>query len=95
MKNSVLGVAVIAGLFMLSAVAYAEEAAPPPETPKTTLVPLNRDTLERMQKEDKAAAAAQKAKKDEKDQQAQKQAKVEKIERRTGKKSKSWQVQNR
>ena len=85
----------IAGLFMLSGVAYAEEAAPPPQTPKATLVPLNRDTLERMQKEDEAAAAAQKASEAKKYQQAQKKAKVEKIERRTGKKSKSWQVQNR
>ena len=91
MKAPFLGVAVIAGLLMLSAVAYAEEAAPPPEAPKARLVPLNRNTLERLQKENQEAAAVQKAKEDEKYQ----KAKVDKIERRTGQKSKSWQVQNR
>ena len=91
MKASVLTVALIAGLLIFSAVAYAEEAAPPPEAPKAKLVPLNRDTLERLQKDNEAADAAQKAKEDKKSQ----KAKIDKIERRTGKKSKSWQVQNR
>lgn len=97
MKISSWGAAVIAGLILFGAAAYAEEPAPPaPHGPY--LVPINRNTLDYMNsvhERQKQEAAAQKAAKEEKQRQEEKQAKVGKLERKTGRKATSWQVLNR
>ncbi len=95
MKISSFGLALLLSLLLLSSSAYPEEAKPKTDQPGGTLVHVTPEYLKQKMDEKQKAEGAQKAKENDEFVKQQRQKRAAKVERRTGKASKSWQVQNR